>query len=551
MLIKNYLRKSLIYFSGILLIISSVSKAKAQAVPENTRHEIYAFLYRQAQKGNIDLNDLIQPISRKEIANQLAELEKVTDKLSNIERDELGFYQREYAEFNAELKDTLTFFKKDQGNRWRFLSVKKGDFVLNGDPSLSLTTIIGINKRVLGIGNGLKFWGHAGKHIGFYASFQDFTESGRGIDSLRTLKPEPGIVRTQGLNARKLNYGELKVGLSYSWQNGSISVGKDQFLWGYGVAGRPVFSDKAPTYPYIRLDYNPLKWLSFNYSHGWLQSGIVDSTRSYLKGNQVYGSTREVFTPKFIASHTLNFLPVKGLSLSIGESVVYSDNLQIGYLIPIMFFKAYDHYQSRYNINAGANGQFFFQASSRNHIKNTHLYATFFMDEIRLSKLFSLAESRNQVGYNLGVSVTDFILPYLTIGAEYTRINPFVYNNIIPTQNFNSNNYSLGDWMGNNADRLTSFINYTPFARLKTGLLVQKVRKGGAGTIEQQYFQQPQPSFLFDKQKEDVLVQLTLNYEIVNNLYLKSAFRIGREENAGLPLLNKRKEFQFSMSFGF
>ena len=551
MLIKKYLRKSFIYLSGILLIISFGGTVKAQAVPENPRHEIYAFLYRQAQKGNINLNDLIQPISRKEIATQLTELEKVADKLSDIERKELTFYQQEYAEFNAELKDTLTFFKKDQSNRWRFLSVKRGDFVLNGDPSLSLSTIIGTNKRVFSKGNGLKFWGHAGKHIGFYASFQDFTESGRGIDSIRAFTPTSGIVRTQGLNARKLNYGELKAGLSYSWQNGSISVGKDQFLWGYGVAGRPVFSDKAPTYPYIRLDYNPLKWLSFNYTHGWLQSGIVDSTRSYLKGNLVYGPTREVFTPKFMASHTLNFLPVKGLSLSIGESMVYSDNLQIGYLIPIMFFKAYDHYQSRYNINAGANGQFFFQASSRNHIKNTHLYVTLFMDEIRLAKVFSRSESRNQIGYNLGLSVTDFILPYLTIGAEYTRINPFVYNNLIPTQNFNSNGYSLGDWMGNNADRFTGFINYTPFARLKTGLAVQKVRKGGEGTIEQQYFQQPQPRFLFDKQKEDFQVQLTLNYEIINNLYLKSALHIAREDNVGLPSPLKSKEFQFSMSFGF
>ncbi|HUH33217.1 MAG TPA: capsule assembly Wzi family protein [Daejeonella sp.] len=548
MLINTYLRY--LAFSGSMLFIFTALTAKAQFVPENPQHEIYPFLYRQAQKGNISLNDLIQPISRKEIAAHLRELQKSPDRLSPVELKELAFYKLEYSEFDSVARDSLTFFKKDQAGRLRFLSLKKDGFLLNGDPSLSLNNMTGTNKQVFRKGNGLNFWGHAGSRVSFYFSFQDYTESGNGIDSLRDFTSMPGVVKTQGLNPEKLSYSELKAGLAYTWKNGSVAVGKDQFIWGYGANGRPVFSDKAPTYPYIRLDYQPLKWLSFNYTHGSLQSGIIDSAKSYHKGNSVFGTTREVFTPKFIASHSLNFYPVKGLSLSLGESMVYSDKLQIAYLVPVMFFKAFDHYQSRYNINAGSNGQFFFQASSRDHISNTHFYATLFIDEIRLTKLFSRIESRNQIGYNLGVSVTDFILPYLTIGTEYTRINPFVYQNLIPTQNFSSNDYSLGDWMGNNADRWLAFVNYTPLARLKTGLMVQKIRKGGPGTLEQQYFQQPQPKFLFDKQKENLMLRLSVNYEIINNLQIKSALLITTEESIDLPSPAKTREFQLSVSFG-
>ncbi|WP_204312118.1 hypothetical protein, partial [Escherichia coli] len=68
---------------------------------------------------------------------------------------------------------------------------------------------------------------------------------------------------------------------SYTWKNGQISIGQDQMRWGYGENGRIVLSDKALAYPYVRFDYQPLKWLRFNYMNLWLNSNIIDSTRSY------------------------------------------------------------------------------------------------------------------------------------------------------------------------------------------------------------------------------------------------------------------------------
>ena len=72
----------------------------------------------------------------------------------------------------------------------------------------------------------------------------------------------------------------------------------------------------------------------------------------------------------------------------------------------------------------------------------------FFVDEIRIATIFNATKSRNQLGLTLGATVTDIGLPYLTLGAEYTRINPFVYRNLTPAQDYTSQDYSLGDWMG-------------------------------------------------------------------------------------------------------
>ncbi|HZF65744.1 MAG TPA: capsule assembly Wzi family protein [Chitinophagaceae bacterium] len=306
--------------------------------------------------------------------------------------------------------------------------------------------------------------------------------------------------------------------IGYKWKNGAASIGQDNLQYGYGISGNIILSGKAPSFPYVRLDYRPWKWLHFNYFHGWLHSNIIDSTRSYNTGSGVVDSRRDVYRPKFLASHAITVHPIKGLDISLGESVVYGDNLNIGYLIPISLFKAYDHYISRYNIRAGNNAQFFGFVSSRNHLKNTHLYAQLFIDEIAISKVLNRQLRRNQWGYTIGLNRTDLFLHYLTAGVEYSRVNPFVYNNLIPAETYESHSYVLGDWMGNNADRLFFFLDYTPIPRLKLRAWHQTVRKGAAGTLEQQYFQSPQPPFLFARLFDLSETSGSVSYEWINKL---------------------------------
>jgi hypothetical protein len=543
---------SILLFIGLLL--SSIA-GFSQVVYENPNNPIYKYLSRQAQKGNIEYNDLIQPISRRDIAAYLSTLQSQFDKLSITEQKELAFFQQEYAEFNTDIQDTTTFFKKDQFGRRRFLSVKTKDFFLNGDPALSFETFNGSGKSVFRTATGLTFWGHAGKHIGYQFYFQDITDRGNGIDSLRRFTPETGIIRTANINpnAKTVNYSNFRGSISYSWNNGSISVGQDQMLWGYGQNGRVVLSDKAPAYPMIRLDYQPLKWLRFNYMYAFLNSAVIDSAASYSKGNDLYGTDREQYVNKYFVSHTLTFLPLKGLSLSVGESMVTSDNFQVGYLIPIMFFKAFDQYDSRYKLSTGSNGQFFFNVSSRNHIPNTHIYASLFIDEIRTGSIFNKAKSRNQLGYNIGATRTDVFIPYLTLGMEYTRVNPFAYNNLIPAQTYTNQTYLLGDWIGQNADRVSAWATYNPIPRLTTSVQFDYIRKGREGSLPDQYWAEPQPPFLSQgpvETQKQLLIQA--NYELVHKLYIKTAYQ--RQSGVIRPAEQTNavpNEFRLAVSYGF
>jgi hypothetical protein len=514
----------------ILLFIFSFSingNLLAQPVFERHTHEVNNYLSRLAQKGLVEWNDNIKPLRMDLILAALDSLALQNQKLSSIEKKELAFYQLLYktAALHPKLRQQSPDFS------YQLFPVVSGQLVASDS--------INYFKRSIGV----NVFGNISKRWGYQLSFQDITEKGSLLDTSKQsieAAMETGYVKNSLFNNKSINYTEIRAHLSYTFKKGMVSIGQDYLTWGYGKGGQMVLSDKAPTYPYIRVDLQPTNWLRFNYTHAWLKSDIPDSAKSYTIPSGIWGGVREVMVPKFMAQHSIDIRIKKGLHAMLGESMLYTDQLKLGYFIPVMFFKAFDNYSGNNNITRGSNGQFFFQLSSRNQLRNTHLYATLLVDEIKVSKIFNQQERRNQIGYTIGVNVTDVGLPYLTVGADYTKIRPFVYRNFLPAQNYSSAGFLLGDWMGANADRFYVFANYTPAPRVKGLLRYQLVRKGSEGTLQQQYFVQPQPPFLFGNKKtwSDVLLQC--NYEYKPRL----------QTQAYLRLLNGRLTFSAGLSYG-
>lgn len=526
------------FVSSLLLttvaVIAFSPSASSQVVWENHRSEVYPYLYRMAQKGLIEFNDLIRPVSRQHIFEQLETLAGKTDQLSEREKQELNFYLQEYRPHTQ--ADSITavshLLRKDANKRWRAFSVVTKDFQLHADPILSVGGVSIRDNSFRQVSNGLQFWGTA-KRWGFQFYYRDITESGTGMRNFREESPETGIIRVGTFNQEQQNHSEIRANISYAWKKSSLSLGKDQYLWGYGENGRIVNSDKSPSFTYLRWDYQPLPWMRFQYMHGWLNSNLVDSNRTYGTGTTgVFDDVRLIFRSKYIASHTLQITPIRGLNISVGESIVYSDRLDPGFLIPFNLFKVYDNNRSFNNLNAGNNGQLFAQVSSRNHLKNTHLYATLFIDEIRISSMFDRQRSRNQIGFNAGFSVTDLFLHYLTVGAEYTRVNPFVYQNLVPTQNYTHHDHLMGDWLGANSDRFIAFMRYNPLPRLRLNMRYQYIRKGAPGSIWDQYYAEPQPRFLSDFRFNRSDLHLGFHYEWINNLYIIGNVQLQNREAA-------------------
>ena len=511
----------------VVLFCLSFAASKSQIIYEDTRSMIYPYLTRLADKGLIELQDVVLPITHKQINACLQALQLKRNLLSKIELAELDFYKREY-QLPVQPTDTvmqgLKILEKDHSQRLRGATVGNGNFFMQLDPVSGMKVFSSKNQSVTQYGNGANIRGYLGKHFNFQFYYRDITESGKGIDYNKTSTDELGIIKKDTSLQTSLNYSDLRATLSFQFKNGSITVGQDQMSFGYANHGRIVLSDKSPSFPLIRLDYRPLSWLHFNYAHLWLQSNIIDSSRIYNLGNTVYGGKYTPFVNKYMVMHSLQIIPKKGMVFSIGESIIYNDQLYLPYFVPVLFFKLVDQNNTMgTNNSASGNSQLFFQFSMRNIVPKTHIYTTLLIDELRITKVFNATKSRNQVGVTLGVERQD-VLPNLSIGAEYTRVNPFVYENFISAESYKHAGYSIGDWMGNNFDRKTWFFSYKPLPRLLLTGRFDNIRKGGPGTLLQQYFSEPQPSFLFDYQWKSVEASVNARYEIIHQVYATAQY---------------------------
>lgn len=532
-----------IVFCILLLQTMMPNFTSLNAQVQSHQSTVIDYLSRMAQKGKIEFNDFIKPIDRKIIFQKLTELQNQKD-LSAIEQKELQFFIAGFVLENptiihigSSLTDTsfgkngnsgpqFFSFKKLKTNptvQQNLITYKENGFGLIVNPMGNLTMQSRNGKINTIQGRGFQLAGYAGKRIGFQLSFMDINEQGR-YDSLRLDNELPGFVKKGTTNPKILNYSQMNATLSYRLNKGMITVGQDQQVMGYGRSGNIVLSDKAPAYPFYALHYQPSTWLKFNYMHAWLQSGVLDTRATYDLNNMVYGGVRQQYLPKFFATHSVEIAPMKGLKINLGESIMYSENLQLAYMLPVTFFKAFDNQKFADNILTGSNGQFFFGFSSRNQLPNTHLYGQWMIDEIRLSTAFNSGKSRNQLGYQLGASVTDLFMHYLTLNAEYTRLNPFMYRNFIAAQNYSNANYSLGDWMGSNADRILLSAKYHPKANLSLEAFAFMLRKNGEASIEAQYFAEPQPKFGFNPQYRRTKMGLNTQYELWNNLMVNFSY---------------------------
>ncbi|NNL19964.1 MAG: hypothetical protein HKO83_01390, partial [Ignavibacteriaceae bacterium] len=401
-------------FLILFFVCISTPHLFSQVVYEPLHRDVYNYLRRLSQKGMVEFNDLIRPLPRTYIAEKLFQADSLSSKLTLLEKEELEFFIKDFyhekwlLEENSHYEDHIDFVSYDPANRWRFFSYGSDAFKMNA--GIILGGEIGSldkSKRTH-FWNGAYAYGYISNILGFSFDFRDNTEKGNTIDKQKKFSPITGVnEKSDRLNlvypSDKIEYSEAKGVLATDWSWGSAAVGKEFIEWGYSDNGLIVLSQKAPSFPFIRLDINPVEWLQFNYFHAWLSSDVIDSSLIYYSEE---GDKRFQFREKYIASHTLTLKPTKGLDISIGESIIYADKLEILYLIPITFFRIADHYLSRQYNAAGGNAQLFASVSSKGHLKNTHLYGTLFIDEITLNGLFDSFKQRNQFGFTLGSSVS-------------------------------------------------------------------------------------------------------------------------------------------------
>jgi hypothetical protein len=465
-MIKNLPTILLLYLLFIL-----TGALKAQNVPEHISDEnIYLFLDELATQGVIELNSAVKPYSRLLIAKKLTEAAKSDSLLSYAQIKEVKLLLKDYAlETGKEHRAVFNFTKPGQSTQISILPP-----VFNYRDSLfrvSIKPIYGINYITNQNGNVRHTWGgvsanaYIGKNWSIWASLRDNYQTNEVLAIPGYLTTDEGgnyKINVQG--RRGGDYSEMRAGIAWSWKWGSFSFSKDHQLWGDNYHGSNIFSGRTPSYAMIKLQLDPAKWFSFTYTHGWLVSEVIDSSRSYYSQP---GNYRAVFRDKYLAANMFTFKPFKGLFVSAGNSIIYSDTkVQPAYLIPFMFFKSVDHTLS-HNID-NQNSQMFLNISSR-QIKYIHLFASVFIDEFSISRVGD-PEKSNFTSYKAGFSLAGWPVKNLTLRAEGTRSNPITYKHRVETLTFETNHFNLGHYLRDNAREWYVALSWRPIAGLYANL---------------------------------------------------------------------------------
>jgi hypothetical protein len=447
--------------------------AHSQYVYEHVSHkEIYLFLDEMANMGMIDLASVVKPYTREMIQGCLREIHKRRTDLNSRQREMLDFYGAEFGLF--------------QDADHRNFDLSRGDFRYQ-DPDFSARLKPILGARVIADlktpelvqyrrHNGAEAWASIRKNWGVYASLRDNFVSRHPVLQGHLSHETGGAYKEDGSSAAE--FSEMRAGIVYGNRWLTAGLIKDHPEWGEHYFGANIFAPKTPSFAHLILQAKPVKWLEFTYFHAWLNSGIIDSARSYTYTNAYGTRPRHVYRDKFLAANMFVIKPWKRTNLFFGNSILYADmGLHPAYLIPVSFFKSSDHTINATSNRAGQNAQMFFGVSSR-RIKNSHLYATLFVDEIAISNIFNPDEHSNFISMKTGFNLSNFPIENLHITGEYTRTNPLVYQHFTPSTTYATNEYNLGHYLRDNAEQTCLALTWEPKARWRGQLAYSYARKG-------------------------------------------------------------------------
>ena len=272
-------------------MIAITANLFAQVVYEPLYKDVYDFLRRLSTKGEIEYNDEFRPLSRKYLAEKLLEAENHPELLTEVQMADLKFYKQDYYHEiwfikNEKNEKHLDIFSSDPADRWRVFSYGDENFKMNLSPILGFEIGLIDDAKATHLWNGIYTYGYITDALGVSFDFRDNTEEGTTIDKFKRFSPVTGVNARSSSNIldyseNKIEYSEAKGIIATDWNWGSFAIGKEFMEWGYAENGLIVLSQKAPSFPFIRLDIYPVDWLGFNYFHGWLSSDVVDSTDIY------------------------------------------------------------------------------------------------------------------------------------------------------------------------------------------------------------------------------------------------------------------------------
>ena len=478
-----------ILITGICFFIySSDSYSQIENAPLS--NDVYSFLKEMQVKRVISgVNDDNPNLSRFQIADFLNAIQMKGNELSATEKKLLDKYMIEFVPEVRNKKNTASMFKSNMdvsggfkhilSDKQKYLfSYEKNRNNIFIEPLLNLylaNSITPDTKKSSKIfDGGFRFRGSLFDHLGYEFKF---IKGGAVGDSVLTESVFPKIKSTfkyveniENITNYDFVGGYLKYYLSPSeGMDIAAQFGRERITFGLGYSGSLALSGEAPDMDFLKL--------TFKY-------GIINFSSVFGSTVGEYSPDREERYSKYFTANRLKLSFDKLFDVGIGETVISSRGIELGYLNPLIFYKF-----AEMSLQDRDNGTIF--ADIQTHfIKNLELQGTFFMDENILSNLSDLSKASNKTAYQLGLFWYEPAgLKNVSFIFEYTKIRPYVYTHFDSKNIYSAFGVGLGHPIGPNADQLFFKLKYNFSEKLTLDLEFQKIRKGknyydAAGNLE-------------------------------------------------------------------
>ena len=541
--------KQFILFLLILLIITSETGASPY-LPVN--HRVYDFLERMETLGIIPLSRLgMRPTTRTYAAGLLAEVYKMRERLSRVDREELEYILEEFrydlpsdfrlesSEDHGPLPHLPKFLNFLYNNRQNLYSSVGDNYTLFFDPVIVRSTtrrdssIEPEENEVNIAGNGFILRGTVGEHVGYFVDVRDSREWGSRDYPSASVNTTPG----RGFESFKGDHAEFdETHAHLTYQNGPfiLSWGRGENIWGRGKSGTLALSDYSPPYDQLRFETNFWR-LRFCYLLGEIkQYPQISKIRceNPVDGNQFVASQ------KYITAHRTEIDFLKNLSIGLYEVVIFGDRFEFSYANPVNFLRGAEHYNGDHD-NAALGADFRYIHSG------VSVYGDFFIDDITTKKI-GTDWYGNKFGMQVGLyTVEPFGLDGFDARVEYTRIKPWVYTHKYPINSYTQYGDELGYFSGPNSDVFYMEMRKRVTRKLETRFVFTRKRHGanftdrniGGDILQGQAAPKGTTSsrFLDGIRTETVSAGLGLSFEIARNLFFACGYAL---DNKGGESMN-------------
>ena len=520
----------------------------AQNIPVPlTQVKLYDFLDELLADGVLVHQTAVRPYSRKQVATMLLEAQDADSLLNIRQKRDLAFYLNEFAlerdtmvSNYVQYTDHSTYNVSLADPQFSYRS-KDNMFKMRLRPILGGNLLMSKKGVIFHRWYGAELQMDIAKHLSIWGSLRDNSWSGDWLsktyfptDNDRRLgacihygasQLQSALMPIAGVQYKEANYGgdfsDSKGGISlYAWW-GSISVQRENIRWGDAYHASNILSGRAPAAPMISLQLTPCKWFQFDYFHAWLVSNVVDSTYYYVE--ETTNGTVRNYRPmnKFMAANMFTFTPIKQLSISFGNSIIYAErSIQAAYFIPIAFYKSLDHLLTKGVRTQNQNSQAFASLSVR-PVEHLHLYGSMFVDEIKFSRFKPSNKENNPLSYLVGFNWSGWPVKGLSLKAEFVRSYIASYIHSIEALDYTTNSFDMGHYLGDNAQSIYAELAYRPIR----GMLIKAsytndtkynsyayLRNNISATIAQKPFDHA----IFRNE----VVQLDGVYEVHPNMYM-------------------------------